>query len=76
MLLCKDPWGALLLSITLSLMEGGGHIPPSSPSLEAAHQHSAGPNVNYSSFGAGSQGLPSYSMPVGSMLFSLFACIW
>jgi hypothetical protein len=41
---------------------GGGHIPPSSPSLGSAHQHSAGPNINYSSFGAGSQGIPSYSM--------------
>jgi hypothetical protein len=51
---------------------GGGHIPPSSPSLGGAHQHSVGPNVNYSSFGAGSQGLPSYSMPVGSTPFSLF----
>jgi hypothetical protein len=54
---------------------GGGHIPPSSPSLSGAHQHSVGPNVNYSSLGAGSQGLPSYSMPVGSTLFSLFN-IW
>jgi hypothetical protein len=51
---------------------GGGHIPPSSPSLGGAHQHSVRPNVNYSSFGAGSQGLPTYSMPVGSTLFSLF----
>jgi hypothetical protein len=50
----------------------GGHIPPSSPSLSGAHQHPAGPNVNYSSFGAGSQGLPSYSMSVGSTPFSLF----
>jgi hypothetical protein len=51
---------------------GGGHIPPLSPSLGGAHQHSAGPNVNYSSFGIGSQGIPSYSMPVGSTSFSLF----
>jgi hypothetical protein len=51
---------------------GGGHIPPSSPSLSGAHQHSAGPNVNYSLFGAGSQGIPSYSMLVGSTPFSLF----
>ena len=51
---------------------GGGHIPPSSPSLGGAHQHSPGLNVKYSSFGAGSQGLPSYSMLVGSTPFSLF----
>jgi hypothetical protein len=51
---------------------GGGHIPPSSPSLGGAHQHSAGPNTHHSSFGAGSQGLPSHSMLVGSTPFSLF----
>jgi hypothetical protein len=51
---------------------GGGHIPPSSPSLDGAHQHSTGPNVKYSSFGAGSQGIPTYSMPVGSTPLSLF----
>jgi hypothetical protein len=50
---------------------GGGHIPPSSPSLGSAHQHSVGPNINYSSFGVGSQGIPSYIMPVGLMPFSL-----
>jgi hypothetical protein len=49
-----------------------GHIPPSSPLLGGAHQHSVGPNINYSSSGEGSQGLPSYSMLVGSTLFSLF----
>jgi hypothetical protein len=48
----------------------GGHIPPSSPSLDGAHQHFVGLNVNYSSFGEGSQGMPSYSMPVGSKPFS------
>jgi hypothetical protein len=53
----------------------GGHIPPSSPSLDGAHQHSTGLNINYSSFGAGSQGLPSYSMPVGLTPFSLFVCL-
>jgi len=52
--------------------EGGGHIPPLSPSLGDAHQHSTEPNINYSSFGAGIQGLPSYSMSVGSTPFSLF----
>jgi hypothetical protein len=49
---------------------GGGHIPPSSPSLGSVHQHSVRPNVNL--FGAGSQALPSYNMSVGSTLFSLF----
>jgi hypothetical protein len=34
---------------------GGGHIPPLSPSLGGAHQHSVGPNVKYSLFGAGIQ---------------------
>jgi hypothetical protein len=51
---------------------GGGHIPPSSPFLGGAHQHSTEPTINYSSFGAGSQGLPSYTMSVGSTPFSLF----
>jgi hypothetical protein len=49
-----------------------GHIPPLSPSLGNAHQHSIGLNVNYSSFGEGSQGLPSYRMLVGLTPFSLF----
>jgi hypothetical protein len=51
---------------------GGDHIPPSSPLLDGTHQHSARSNVSYSSFGAGSQGLHTYSMPVGSTSFSLF----
>jgi hypothetical protein len=51
----------------------GGHILPSSPSLGGAHQHSIGTTINYSLFGAGSKGLPSYSMSVGSTLFSLFS---
>jgi hypothetical protein len=51
---------------------GGGHIPPSFPSLGGACQHSVEPNVNYSSFGVGSKELPSYSIPVGSTSFSLF----
>jgi hypothetical protein len=51
---------------------GGGHIPPSSPSLSSTHQHSIEPNVNYSSFGAGSKELPSYNMSIDSTLFSLF----
>jgi hypothetical protein len=51
---------------------GGGHIPPLSPLLSNAHQHSIEPNVNYSFLGAGSQGLHSYSMSIGSTSFSLF----
>jgi hypothetical protein len=51
---------------------GGGHIPPLSPLLGGAHQHSVGMNVNSSSFGAGSQGLPFYIMSVGSTPFSFF----
>jgi hypothetical protein len=51
---------------------GGGHIPPSFPLLGGAHEHSARPNVNYSLFGVGIQGIPSYSMMVGSTPFSLF----
>jgi hypothetical protein len=51
---------------------GGGHIPPSSPSLGGAHQHSTGPNTHHSLFGAGSQGQPSHSMLVGLTPFSLF----
>jgi hypothetical protein len=51
---------------------GGGHILPSSPSLDGDHQHSTGSNVNYSSFGEGSQGLPYDSMPVGLTSFSFF----
>jgi hypothetical protein len=50
----------------------GGHIPPSSPSFGGAHQHSVGPNINYISFGAGSQGIPSYNMSIVSTPFSLF----
>jgi hypothetical protein len=51
---------------------GGGHIPPSSPSLGGAHQQSVGPNTQHSSFGAGSQGPPSHNMLVGLTPFSLF----
>jgi hypothetical protein len=49
---------------------GGGHIPPSSPSLGGVPQHSIGPNVNL--FGAGSQELPPYNIQVGLTPFSLF----
>jgi hypothetical protein len=51
---------------------GGGHIPPSSPSLGGTHQQSAGPNTHHSSIGVGSQGPPSHNMLVGSTPFSLF----
>jgi hypothetical protein len=53
---------------------GGGHIPPSSPSLDGAHQHSAGrfaTNLNNTSFGVGYEGLTYYNMSVGSPPFSL-----
>jgi hypothetical protein len=49
---------------------GGGHIPPSSPSLDSVPQHSVEPNINL--FGEGSQELPPYNMSVGSTPFSLF----
>jgi hypothetical protein len=51
---------------------GGGHIPPSSPSFDSAHQHFAEPNINHSLFGVGSQALPSCSIPLVSTPFSLF----
>jgi hypothetical protein len=51
----------------------GGHIPPSSHSLNDTHQPSAGLPAHHSLFGAGSQGPPSHNMLVGSTLFSLFA---
>jgi hypothetical protein len=47
-----------------------GHIPPSSPSLGGLHQQSAGQPTHTSLFGAGSQGTPAHSMPVGSTPFS------
>jgi hypothetical protein len=49
---------------------GGGHIPPSSPSLGGSHQQSVGQPTHNSLFGVGSQGPPSHSMPVGSTPFS------
>jgi hypothetical protein len=51
---------------------GGGHIPPSSPSLGGTHQQSVGPPTHHSLFGAGSQGPPLHNMSVGSTPFSLF----
>jgi hypothetical protein len=50
---------------------GGGHIPPSSPSLSGSHQQSVGKPTHHSLFGVGSQGPPSHSILVGSKLFSL-----
>jgi hypothetical protein len=51
---------------------GGGHIPPSSPSLDSTHQQSVGPNTHHSSIGVGSQGPPSHNMSIESTSFSLF----
>jgi hypothetical protein len=49
-----------------------GHIPPSFPSLDDAHQQSTGPSMNYGSYGVSSQGVPYNSQLVGSTQFSLF----
>jgi hypothetical protein len=43
----------------------GGHIPPSSPSLGGLPQQSAGLPTHTSPFGAGSQGPPAQTQPVG-----------
>jgi hypothetical protein len=45
---------------------GGGHIPPSSPSLGGAPQQPVWPTMNYNLSGAGSQGPSSSTTPVGS----------
>jgi hypothetical protein len=47
----------------------GGHISPSSPSLGGLHQQSVGQTAHTSSFGAGSQGTPAQTLPVGSSPF-------
>jgi hypothetical protein len=47
----------------------GGHIPPSSPSLGGLPQQSAGLPAHTSPFGAGSQGTPAQTQPVGSSPF-------
>jgi hypothetical protein len=47
----------------------GGHISPSSPSLGGPHQQFAGQPAHTSSFGAGSQGTPAQTQPVGSSPF-------
>jgi hypothetical protein len=52
---------------------GGGHIPPSSPSLGGTHQQSDEPPAHHSLLGVGSQGPPSHNMPVGETPFSLFS---
>jgi hypothetical protein len=51
---------------------GGGHIPPSSPSLGGASQQPTWPNMNYNLFRVGSQGPSSSTTLVGSLSFSLF----
>jgi hypothetical protein len=56
-----------------TFLYGGGHIPPSSHSLDGAHQQFVTLNAHHSSFGAGSQGPPYHNMSVGSTLFSLFS---
>jgi hypothetical protein len=48
----------------------GGHIPPSSPLLGGVPQHFVGINIKL--FGAGSQALPPYNMPIGLTPFSFF----
>ena len=53
--------------------DGGGYIPPSSPSLGDTHQQSVEPPAHHSLFGAGSQGPPSHNMLVGSTPFSFFS---
>jgi hypothetical protein len=52
---------------------GGGHIPPSSPSLGGASHQPVRSNMNYNLFRASSLGPSSYSMLVGSMSFYLFS---
>jgi hypothetical protein len=47
----------------------GGHISSSSPSLGGLHQQSVGQPAHTSLFGAGSQGTPAHTMPVGLSLF-------
>jgi hypothetical protein len=69
MILCKDLWGGTSTPF-IAFPYGGGHIPPSSPSLGGVPQHSVGPNVNF--FGVGSQELPPYNMSIGLTPFSLF----
>jgi hypothetical protein len=48
----------------------GGHLPPSSPSLGGPHQQTAGQPAHTSLPGAGSQGQPAQTLPVGPSPFS------
>jgi hypothetical protein len=48
----------------------GGHLPPSSPSLGGLHQQTAGKPTHTSLLGAGSQGQPAQTLPVGPSPFS------
>jgi hypothetical protein len=48
----------------------GGHLPPSSPSLGGPHQQIAGQPAHTSLLGAGSQGQPAQTLPVGPSPFS------
>jgi hypothetical protein len=50
----------------------GGHIPPSSPSLDSSPHQLVEPNMNYNLFGVGSIGPYLYTTSVGSMSFSFF----
>jgi hypothetical protein len=52
---------------------GGGHIPPSFPSLGGTFHQSIGLNTNSSLFNGGSHGPQSYMTLVVSMPFSLFS---
>jgi hypothetical protein len=54
---------------------GGGHILLSDPSLGGALQQPIWSNMNYILFRAGSQGISSHTMLVGSLSFSLFGVI-
>jgi hypothetical protein len=48
----------------------GGHLPPSSPSLGGPHQQIAGQPTHTSLLGAGSQGQPALTLPIGPSPFS------
>jgi hypothetical protein len=48
----------------------GGHLPPSSPSLGGPHQQIAGQPAHTSLLGAGSQGQPALTLPIGPSPFS------
>jgi hypothetical protein len=48
----------------------GGHLPPSSPSLGGPHQQIARQPAHTSLLGAGSQGQPALTLPIGPSSFS------